>query len=84
MFVRIIRGHNDALYECSHVRVNHDTEKRQIGLVMEDLPGRVSPLEILVDKEVPEALGIYLMNHSGRTVDTLFRKEATGKVAVTA
>lgn len=76
MFVRISRGSHDALYECSHVRSTFDADKQEILLTMEDVPGRTGVLQVLVSKDVPEELGVYFMNSSGRTIDTVFRKEA--------
>lgn len=76
MFVRIIRGSSETLVECSQVRSKYDAEKKEILLTMEDVPGRTDVLQILVSKDIPEELGVYYMNSDGRTIDTVFRKEA--------
>ncbi len=75
MFVRIVRGNNEAVYECGHVRSSYDPEKQRITFVMEDMPNKVDALVCHVDKNVNEAVGVYYMNNRGQTIDTVFRKD---------
>jgi hypothetical protein len=72
MFIRIVRGKNESLYECErmHIRPHGDTE-----FVIEMEPSGVN---IQIDKTVPAALAVYVMNNNGRTIDTIFRKEPDG------
>lgn len=78
MFVRIIRGIHDSLYECSQVRVFED-DNCQLNLTMENL--KLHEIEVVVDKNVPEALGVYYMNDAGKTIEVLFQKHSDEEVA---
>lgn len=75
MFLRICRGTHDAIYECSEVRVTPQERRGELLITIEQL-GTPDGRSVIVDKNTPQALGIYVMNSNGRTVETLFRKDA--------
>lgn len=85
MFLKICRGPNESLFECDayHIR-SHSTasknadnpkqwEESHKGFFIE-IEGR-RDLQIEIDKTVPEALGVWVMNSQGKTIDTIFTKD---------
>ena len=75
MFVRIVKGNHDALYQCDRFRVHPvDSGQYEFTITMER-DGRADAVAATIDKSVPEALGVYVMNDEGRTIDTIFRKD---------
>lgn len=74
MFVKIVKGDHESLYECSNVRVAQLSGKESFLLLM-DLEDGTHGQGVVVDKNVPEAVAVYFMNHDGKTIDTLFRKD---------
>ncbi len=73
MFVNIIRGKHKSLYQCDRLHIRSEKEG-EFQIDMELDGGRC--VSAIVDKAVPEELGVYVMNDQGRTIDTIFRKEA--------
>jgi len=75
MFVKIIRGSHEQVIECTAVSIDSSRCKKEnkFMLFIEGLNRRVVNHEI--DKTVPEALGVYLMNSKGQTIDTVFSKQ---------
>jgi len=76
MFVRIVTdGAHDSVYECNRVQI-HPVEGRpsEFTITMER-DGAHDAVSTTIDKTTPKAIGVYLMNDRGRTIDTVFRKE---------
>ena len=72
MFLRVDRGAHSSLYECDRIHIGPVVDgKFSIGVEKDS--GR-SNVEVEIDKAVSEAVGVYCMNNSGQTVDTIFRK----------
>lgn len=79
MFVNIVRTsddgksqHHTALYECSRFHI-HPVEGKatEFTITMKGLSG-ADNVSVTYDTKEP-GLGIYVMNHFGRTIDTIFR-----------
>ncbi len=72
MFVKIIRGNNEVMYECERYQINpwhHKTSSGNFFITIE--PCCITEE---IDKTVPEHLAIYVMNNDGKTIDTIFTK----------
>lgn len=76
MFVRILRGGRDALYQCDRIRVNHE-EPDSLLVEIESDKALGAAIAVLIDKKAPGAVGVYAMNDMGQTVDTIFRTEGS-------
>ena len=71
MFVRIVRGAHDAIYQCDHLRTK--LIEASLFITVEQYGGKEWTID--VDTKDPAEVGVYLMNDVGRTIDTLFRKD---------
>ena len=75
MFVRIIKGTHESLYECRRYHVTPQDEDGFLLTIEHGMAG-YDGLSIFVDKTVPEKLEVYVMNDQGQTVDRMFMKAA--------
>ena len=71
MFVRIVRGASDAIYQCDNLRTK--LIESSLFITVEKYGGISYTID--VDTKDPAEVGVYVMNDVGRTIDTLFRKD---------
>lgn len=77
MFVRIVKGSHDSIYQCDRVHIQViNADELLMELVTNQSADHGRCVTVAVDKTTPDALGVYCMNDEGQTIDTIFRKEA--------
>lgn len=75
MFVRIIRGQHDSIHECDNVRISPVADKPNRFMLALERVGSPYPDQLHeIDQTVPEAVGVYVMNQNGKTIETVFQK----------
>lgn len=76
MFVRIITDEvHDSIYQCDRVQIHSVDGKPEFTITMER-DGTHAAVSATIDTSTSKAVGVYLMNDNGRTIDTIFRKSA--------
>jgi hypothetical protein len=80
MFVKIVRGNRESLYECSSYRL--EPKGKESIRTVQGSPFTIHMeggcgLSVTIYKDGSEAIAVYAMSDSGRTVDTIFYKVRT-------
>lgn len=80
MFVKVVRGNTESLYECHNYTL--DPEGKESIRCAEGSPFMIRMeggcnLSVKIDKTTPEALAVYAMSDSGKTIETIFYKTKT-------
>ena len=77
MFVRIVTdGVHDSVYQCDRVQIHPVEGKPSEFTITMERDGTHTAVSATIDKSTPKAVGAYLMNDRGQTIDTIFRKES--------
>jgi hypothetical protein len=82
MFVKIIRGDYESLYECDQFHTQPGKSTEQFEIVVERSSWASPTITLEIDKTVPERLEVYVMNSLGQTVERMFIKAADKPVLV--
>lgn len=74
MFLRIVQAGIDQTIECDSVRIERREHRGK--RVTEIIPVRVGRDDEIheVDPEFPGEVGVFLMNHEGKTIDTVMHR----------
>jgi hypothetical protein len=65
------------MYECERYHIQPENKETVNGCRVFFIYLEPCGIHIEMDKDVPGSLGVYVMNNEGRTIDTIFRKDAT-------
>ena len=76
MYVNIVRGGHSRVIECRATTLDRDPKKPNMSMLgVERLDGytEIHELQVNPDKD----LGVYLMNDTGQTITTLWRRSVS-------